>query len=92
MKTVTIQIGNSDDKLSQVQWSSYVNAMRSLIVQTGETHFAGGSNPDARWQNYCWVVNVPDEQLEILKSFVTDLRHSYFQTSVAVTVGETFFV
>ena len=65
--TVTIQIGNSDDKLTQKQWANFVNEVRSLIVQTGETHFDGGSRNDARWQNFCWVVAVPLDHLEKLK-------------------------
>ena len=90
--TVTIQIGNSDDKLTQKQWSNFVNDVRSQIVQVGEVHFAGGSRPDARWQNYCWVVAVPCDQIEPLKQTLAVSGRNYRQEAVAFTVGETFFV
>lgn len=92
--TVTIQIGNSDDKLTQRDWSYFINAMRSEIVQTGEVHFEGGSRNDCRWQNFCWVVAVPNDldQIASLKMRVEHIRKNYSQDSAAFTPGETLFV
>ena len=89
---VTIQIGNSDDKLPQTRWLAYVNAMRSQIVERAETHFAGGSNNEARWQNFCWVVACPVDSLESLKVAVECTRRNFGQDSAAFTTGETIFV
>jgi len=42
MKTITIQIGNSDDKLSQASWSEFVERARQLIsVHSRVVHFFG---------------------------------------------------
>jgi hypothetical protein len=90
--TVTIQIGNSDDKLTQQEWSGFVSDMRINVTSYGEVHFDGGNDNDARWQNYCWVVNVPCEQLENFKTEVAFFGRAHRQTSIAFTVGETFFV
>ena len=41
MKTVTLQIGNGDDKLSQPAWHDFVLAMKALIERHCETlHFS----------------------------------------------------
>lgn len=90
--TVTIQIGNSDDKLTQKEWSCFVRDVRAHIQENCETHFDGGSRGDARWQNHCWVVAVPVDLIAALKVILFGIRRNYGQESVAFTVGETFFV
>lgn len=89
--TVTIQIGNTDDKLSQVQWANFVGEV-NFLTRKFDTHFGAASAGDARWQNYCLVCAVPLEQLEKLKTELTAIRRRYEQESAAFTVGETFFV
>ena len=40
MKTICIQIGNSDDKLSQTRWSEYVQDVNDAIsLCQDERHF-----------------------------------------------------
>ena len=50
-ETVTIQIGNSDDKLTQKEWSSFVAwieyDLKSMIGV--EFHFSGGSANHTPW-------------------------------------------
>ena len=91
-QTVTVQIGNSDDKLTQQEWANFVNDVRSKIVQAAEVHFAGGSVPDARWQNYCWVVCIECDLIEPLKRTLAVSGRNYRQEAVAFTVGETLFL
>ena len=95
MKTVTIQIGNSDDKLTQLQWSNFVDAVDSAIAAfKGQPHFSGGSDNAKPWQNYCWVFLLEDDPL-ITESFqrqLADVRAKYQQDSVAWTEGKTLFV
>jgi len=93
MKTVIIQIGNTDDKLPQAGWSNYVDAVRFEIgFFQVEIHFIGFSPADAHWQNACFVVNSSDEQLDLLKKGVTRIRKAFKQDSVAWTEGKTEFV
>lgn len=92
-KTITILIGNSDDKLMQVQWSLFVSKVKRLVERTGQVHFAGGSESDLPWQNACFVVEVGDEgwRNELERSLVK-IAAEYDQESVAIVVGETQFI
>lgn len=93
MKTVCIQIGNSDDKLTQQQWSDYVNA---VVVWTTnyvyEVHFSGGSQPEMSWQNYCSVCNIPNNKIDTAMMDLIKIRKLYNQESIAVLIGDTKFI
>lgn len=93
MITATIQIGNSDDKLTQVIWSEYVSIVSS-IVQTfaNETHFFGASANYEPWQNACWVIEIGDIEYNLLLANLAAARKKYSQDSIAITVGDTIFL
>lgn len=91
--TVTVCIGNSDDKLKQADWGNFVNAIGNLIHRyTEATHFSGSSLPFAAWQNACWVFEVQEEYASELKRCLTEIRKRYLQDSVAWIEGETLFI
>ncbi len=93
MKTVTIQIGNSDDKLAQGIWAGLVAATADAIVASGvEVHFHGAPPNWTAWQNVAWVVVGNEEQLLALKKEVGRLRRIYEQNSAAWTEGKTEFI
>lgn len=93
MKTVVIQIGNSDNKLTQNEWAHYAEYMRSAIAANAvQVHFSGGSDWNAPWQNACWVCEVADVQLSGLTEAVRKCREQFEQDSAAVTIGETLLV
>ncbi len=93
MKTVVVQIGNSDNKLSQAEWSDFVCYVRDAIGQHSEIiHFDGGSKHDSHWQNACFVSEVSDDNRERLMSDLRSHRERYRQDSVAVTIGDTVFI
>lgn len=90
MKTVTIQIGNSDDKLSQGRWAEFVDMMDTTIRrESGSVHFMGAPPNWMKWQNAAWVVMVNDNEVQYLKSAVSKVRMLFDQDSAAFTVGET---
>lgn len=92
-KTVVVQLGNSDNKLTQAEWSEFVSYVRDAIGESSiNIHFDGGSRYDAPWQNACFVSEVCDEHLAQLKSDLECYRKMYRQDSVAVTIGDTLFV
>lgn len=93
-KTVVIQIGNSDDKLSQADWAAFVYAMRhdAILKNCVQIHFAGAPGNAERWQNFAFVVECREEQVAPLKAAVTDIRGVFNQDSAAVTVGDTEFI
>lgn len=91
--TVVIQIGNTDNKLTQNMWAHYIVYMRGAIEENAfRVHFQGGSDYDAPWQNACWCCEVLPEQIERLKEAVTACRKQFDQESAAVVFGTTEFI
>lgn len=93
-KTITIQIGNSDDKLTQKEWSDYVEIVKQIVeVYALETHFFGGSSNWQPWQNVAWVIRIfSDDTMESLVRNLKEVRAEYNQDSIAWTEGETKFI
>lgn len=93
MKTVIIQIGNTDEKLTRKEWAAFVLLMKDQILRhCVAVHFFGGSSNWEIWQNVAWVVECRDDRLAALKAEVKSVRSIFDQDSVAWTEGETEFV
>lgn len=93
MKTVVIQIGNSDDKLKQAEWSFFVDKTDSLIRGLSDkVHFFGASYSASPYQNAAWVINIEDDDSELLKDELTGMRKQFNQDSIAWIEGITEFV
>lgn len=91
--TAVVQIGNSDDKLTQAQWHAFVSRTHGLIEAAAlDVHFSGYSAPAAPWQNACWVFETTPATLAFLRDGLRSLAGNYNQDSVALTLGETEFV
>lgn len=91
--TVTICIGNTDNKLSQGEFAHFVEGMKQAIEAiVWQVHFFGGTTTFDPWQTVCWVVEVDEQRLGELKSAVTKIRNSFQQHSAALTVGKTEFI
>jgi hypothetical protein len=93
MTTYTIQIGNTDNKLSQNFWSNFCKSIHSeLIRDYVQLHFVGGSHFDAPWQNACFVFNCSDDKIKNLKKTISEIGKNYYQESIAFTKGSTEFI
>lgn len=102
MKTITLQIGNSDNKLTQQEWSKFVNDIDYYLINTMshyiKVHFSGGSNNSSPFQNFCWVfekncIEIEDYVLDTIKKQVSKFaKEIYNQDSIAWTEGVTEFV
>ncbi|NEN88008.1 MAG: hypothetical protein F6K48_03400 [Okeania sp. SIO3H1] len=93
MKTVVIQIGNSDDKLPQSRWHWFIKDVQQAVRMFCEqVHFNGSSAGDALYQNYCMVAEVLESREIALTQNLAHLAKKYDQDSIAVTFGETIFV
>ena len=91
--TVSLQIGNSDDKLTQLQWSDFVTVIGNIIqMHKGEIHFFATSEGSQPWQNAAWIFNVSENSLKILQKHVTETRKDFKQDSVAWLEGITVFI
>lgn len=95
---MTILVGNSDNKLSQQEWSEFIMELnmlcRTLVSTDREIHFMGGSNSEDRVQNYAIVISTKNIMFN-LNSFykdLQDLRSKYLQDSIAVVEGKTKFI
>ncbi len=97
MKTITLQIGNTDNKLSQREWASFCNAVhRAITYHTVDVidsiHFSAPSVGWADWQNAAWVFSCHDSEIDALKERITEIRKDYKQDSAAWTEGNTSFI
>lgn len=90
MKTIVVQIGNSDDRLKQSEWHSFY-ATVDFHVQRNSTavHFSGASGGAGLWQNACWVCVCESDGLDRLVTELEQLCQTYRQDSIALTVGDT---
>lgn len=96
MQTIIVQIGNSDDKLTQKVWSKYCGEVNDVIKNySKEIHFAAPSIGSLPWQNACWIFDIEDAffHIDTLKEYLTNIRKNYHQDSVAWSVVEhTLFI
>ncbi len=93
MTTIAVQIGNSDDKLVQKEWSKYAEEVGAAIGhRADQVHFAGASNGTARWQNAAWIFTICATDIPLLRTDLIGIRRQYQQDSVAWTEGGTLFI
>jgi len=95
--TITIQIGNSDNKLTQRRWADFVAAVSDRLEvyvedRSAEIHFFGAPHTWAQWQNAAWVVSIESDVLKFLRPELAYIARTFDQDSIALTVGETEFV
>ena len=64
MTTITVQIGNSDDKLTQWRWAQFYDETRDAILSAGQAlmFFSGASYPTAKWQNAVLFFGFPTKR------------------------------
>lgn len=86
MKTITVQIGNSDDRLTQVEWNRFVIETGAAIsALSTHVHFFGGSENWQRWQNVCWLFEIEESKATGLKDVLIQTRKYFRQHSLAWT-------
>lgn len=90
---IVIQIGNSDDKLTQREWSSYANRVAMYIDSyKSQHHFSGTSNAVSPWQNACFVFDIPTSERESLIKGLRNIATEFRQESIAIMTGTTEFI
>lgn len=89
MRTVVIQIGNSDDKLNQRDWSAFVKCVQLVVNKhVDQIHFEGASASVAPWQNCCWVLSVDKSNIDILREQLVSACYLYRQDSLTWLAGD----
>jgi hypothetical protein len=82
--SVAVIAGNSDDRLTQREWSLFLEKLVDACADMGEVHFAGGPSTGAPIQNFCIAVElVGPASTESLKDKVADLARDFRQDSIA---------
>lgn len=82
MITVYVSIGNSDDKLPQVEWSSLHSAAEQVIRRAAHRmHGAWVSQSTDPWQNACWCFEIAEPAW--LRGQLRNLALAYQQDSIA---------
>lgn len=90
---VTVQIGNSDDRLSQSDWRHYVNQVHeAILVWGGVILFSAPSVGWADWQNAAWVFTMSSKGYRGLKKDLVKIRVKSKQDWLAITPGKTEFI
>ncbi len=83
---VYISIGNSDDKLTQNEWSSFY-AATDLVIRRGahQVHGAWVSHATDPWQNACWCIEtmLDPASVEHLKMRLAETAATFRQDSIA---------
>jgi hypothetical protein len=90
--TVTVLIGNTDDKLSQIKWSDFCKKLLQSAKSYGTIQFSGGPPTDTVWQNFCVVGEFPDTNRYHFRMKCEELCAEYQQYSIVWIEGQTEFV
>jgi hypothetical protein len=84
-----ISIGNSDDKLTQMQWGKFYRkvdlTIQGVRQRGGQIHGRWVSQSTDYWQNACWCVEIPDDKVIVdnLQYELTLLARDFNQDSIA---------
>jgi hypothetical protein len=90
-KTAIIQIGNSDDKLSQKEWGRFVARTEGVVLNYAEQiHFYASSDGGKPWQNAAWIFTHNGNPG--LSCELSTVAKDFNQDSIALTVGDTEMV
>ena len=90
--TVYVSIGNSDDKLTQAQWSMFVDETYAAAARQALVHGVWTSASAARYQNACFCLELPAGRIGKVKESLARLAAEYRQDSIAWADAETTFI
>ena len=91
---VFIGIGNSDDKLTQKQWASYIaNISVRIVPLARKVYGVWFSAPDSNFQNACWGLEILDYNVSEAKKVLEQIKLKFKQDSIAWNqVHDTEFI
>jgi|ERR1700733_9944099 len=83
---VYISIGNSDNKLTQSQWSEFCYTVSEVL--DCQRHGEWFSLPNAPFQNACWCVTILETKVEGIQLNLRALCRLFNQDSIAWAEAE----
>lgn len=91
--TLSVLIGNSDNRLTQMEWSGYAGKVNGLVrAWTYHTFFDGAPYTASQFQNHCWVFAIHKLDYQDFEDELREIALQYEQESVAVVKGNTTMV
>lgn len=85
-----VAIGNSDDKLTQQEWSLFVADLDLAVAPVAtRVHGSWYSLPNAPWQNHCVAFDLKPGAEHQLRVALKVLAARYRQDSIALNLSET---
>jgi len=92
-KTYYVSIGNSDDKLTQQEWRSFIDWVDGILFGCQRyRHGTWFSLPNAAFQNACWCVEVDDDWDKHLRKYLAEAAAKFRQDSIALATATTEFI
>jgi hypothetical protein len=93
--TIHVAIGNSDNRLTQQEWSSYFHEV-DLLVRSAAPHIHGTwlSASESPYQNACWGFELSETgwYRRRVQDALREIAGRYGQDSVAWNESETEFL
>jgi hypothetical protein len=85
---VYISIGNSDNKLTQSQWSEFCYIVSNTLGHNCQRHGEWFSLPNSPFQNACWCVTIPEIYVDMIRTDFRLLCRQFSQDSIAWAEAE----
>lgn len=94
MITICVEIGNSDDQLSQQLWATFcadtAGEIEDAAVQVFGVRYSGADSP---YQNACWHFSARLIDCDAIMEGLRSVAYNYGQDSIAWSViAETEFI
>lgn len=93
MITVYVSIGNSDNTLTQREYSGFVDAVRAVVASYADrVHGQWFSASASPYQNACWCFEIDETKIDALKHNLRCLARDFRQGSIAWATAQTEFL
>lgn len=91
--TVAVLIGNSDDKLSQVEWARFVRSVLDTVCGSADkVHFEGHTPQASSRQSVAIVFEINTVKRQELQGNLKKIKQEFRQDSIAWVEGTTLFL
>lgn len=88
MSTVTVVIENSNDDLSQGDWSVFIDDVEVVVFRYTTTRYFFGTLPSTSpFRQACWVFECLDSTIEALHKELVEAATPYRQDTIHVVTG-----
>jgi len=89
---VYVSIGNSDDKLTQLEWSEYWHAVDRELKFWGRLHGVWLAVNNTPYQNAVWACEIKEVYRAQMREGLRKIMTRYNQDAIAWFEGKTDFV